>query len=676
MGCNCNNQQTNYNICNPKPCQEPQDCSCPTILKSDCVVFSGNDLECSGIVTGQTLTETVEQLDTFICEKVNDITNALNLKNIGTGAKVYKGDDLLGRKELRTVTKTGNLVTVTENTDDVTLTIDETKLSQFVKDNQNNFTFTGENVGTGVGVYKETTGLVHKFKTLKAENVGTGTFSLLKPITATTNEVTISAKTIKTNNLDITEEPDGTLTIDTPVSTSNLSFYVDEASVANTETGTLSSPFKTLNKALDAFIGTGTWFNPQYNGYKITLLSQCTLQETAGVGYNGYTNLDVNNLQIEGNGFYLTLPSNPSTDYYPISTRRMVTNMPKTAGVLNYDIQIIIKNTILQRVGTNAIIDHLNYSFPQATIVGAYPPQQTTSGITIEGCTLTNDTILSGVNWSTISNPNDAGNPLLLFGTPIYASNTSPIGVPMVKSEGRIWTKEGNFNFDNNNLINSTGTFLKFKDTVLNSVKGATKIGRNSYRRMYETEFEDYYSPKVGLYAIEVEDVNYIRIENFEYNGITPRMNSTQTPPKNLTIGGDECVFNIKNSNVYLKNVTGQEQCYSYIFFDGTSAIQLSNFYDTADCQGKEGFFKVTAPLPLVGKKVYVENSMINQVVTDFTEVDKSLIKQVDGYSNVINNAPHSDYFSYLNDSDAILGGLIKGNVYYNTTIGGLKTVM
>ena len=102
MACNCN-QQTNYNLCNPKPCQEPQDCSCPTILETKCVTFEGDDLECSGIKKGTILTELIQQLDTFICEKVNDITNALTLKNIGTGAKVYKGDDLLGRKELRTI---------------------------------------------------------------------------------------------------------------------------------------------------------------------------------------------------------------------------------------------------------------------------------------------------------------------------------------------------------------------------------------------------------------------------------------------------------------------------------------------------------------------------------------------------------------------------------------------
>lgn len=133
MGCNCN-QQTNYNLCNPAPCQEPQDCACPTILKSDCVTYSGNDLECSGIPTGTILTELIEQLDTFICEKVEDVTNALVLKNIGTGAKVYKGDDLLGRKELRTVTKTGDLITISENTDNIAVSIDEAELTSFVNE--------------------------------------------------------------------------------------------------------------------------------------------------------------------------------------------------------------------------------------------------------------------------------------------------------------------------------------------------------------------------------------------------------------------------------------------------------------------------------------------------------------------------------------------------------------
>ena len=193
MSCNCN-QQTNYNLCNPKPCQEPQDCSCPTILKSDCVTYSGNDLECSGIVTGQTLTETIEQLDTFICEKVDDITNALTLKNIGAGAKVYKGDDLLGRKELRTVTKTGNLVTVTENTNDIAVSIDESALNTFIEENQK--TYSADNVGSGVEVYKDST------------VVGDNTQFNFRSLTSTGNSVTIT-QGADTINLEVDVEPTG-----------------------------------------------------------------------------------------------------------------------------------------------------------------------------------------------------------------------------------------------------------------------------------------------------------------------------------------------------------------------------------------------------------------------------------------------------------------------------------
>ena len=154
MACNCN-QQTNYNLCNPKPCQEPQDCSCPTILETKCVTFEGDDLECSGIKKGTILTELIQQLDAFICKVKEDLLNAFSLKNIGDGAKVYKGDDLLGRKELRTVTKTGNLITVTENTNDIAVSIDESALNTFIEANQK--TYSATNIGTGASIYKDTT---------------------------------------------------------------------------------------------------------------------------------------------------------------------------------------------------------------------------------------------------------------------------------------------------------------------------------------------------------------------------------------------------------------------------------------------------------------------------------------------------------------------------------------
>lgn len=230
MACNCN-QQTNYNLCNPKPCQEPQDCSCPTILSTDCVTFSGNDLGCSGIVTGQTLTETIEQLDTFICEKVDDITNALTLKNIGTGAKVYKGNDLLGRKELRTVIKTGDLITVTENTNDIAVSIDESALNTFIEENQK--TYSVANVGTDplrVNVYKDSTivgdNTQFNFRTVVQEDQGTGE-SFLRDIQQTTDELKVRVKTLVSDNLTITAT-DEEVRIETPMTTSIPALYVND----------------------------------------------------------------------------------------------------------------------------------------------------------------------------------------------------------------------------------------------------------------------------------------------------------------------------------------------------------------------------------------------------------------------------------------------------------------
>ena len=227
MACNCN-QQTNYNLCNPAPCQEPQDCSCPTILETKCVTFEGDDLECSGIKQGTILTELIQQLDAFICQVRDDLLNAFSLKNIGTGAKVYKGDDLLGRKELRTVTKTGNLVTVTENTNDIAVSIDEAALNTFIEANQK--TYSVANVGTGAEVYKDSTvvgdNTQFNFRTVVQEDQGTGE-SFLRDIQQTTDELKVRVKTLVSDNLTITAT-DEEVRIETPMTASIPALYVND----------------------------------------------------------------------------------------------------------------------------------------------------------------------------------------------------------------------------------------------------------------------------------------------------------------------------------------------------------------------------------------------------------------------------------------------------------------
>ena len=545
--------------------------------------------------------------------------------------------------------------------------------------------YDANNVGTGAEVYRDTTGtgpITFNFRSLIQEIIGAGGQGLIESIVVRGDEVVVRHKSLGTTNLNIYVDPDGTVMIDSPVSSSNLSFYVDVNSTADTETGNLASPFKTLNKALDAFIGAvngGTWYNPQYKGYKITLLSACSLLEAPGVDYNGYENLDINNLDIEGNGFYLGLYHNPSPDYYPISTRRMVLNMPKTANVLDYQIEMRFNNVVFQRTGTNAIIDNLNYSFPTATLAGAFPPQQNGVILWFTNCNLTNDTPrLPNPNWSTIANPNNGGNPLLMFGVPVYASASEPWGVPMIKTEGRNWNKEGSFRLGNSRLTNLAGPAIKAIDTTYQDFYEHNTIGVTNYFRFYKSEVDDYYSPRLGTYMIELEDVNNFTMGNLKLNWTIPRMNTTEVVPRSRIIGGVETLFKLTNSNL---NIVGdssdQDQVENLIQMDGNSHVTLDGYQNNGQVADTvHGAIKVVAPLPTPAKEITCNNVYLYSVIVDETGVDKSYLKQINGNKNTINGAPHTSYLQFADDAAAKAAGLIRGNTYYNTTIGGLKVVI
>jgi hypothetical protein len=328
MGCNCN-QQTNYNLCNPAPCQEPQSCDCPTILSTDCVTFGGNDLECSGIQSGTILTELIEQQEAFLCQKIEEAIAPTILKNIGTGAKVYKGDDLLGRKELRTVTKTGNLVTVTENTDNIAVSIDEVALNTFVEANQK--TYSVSNVGTGATVYKDNTvvgdNTQFNFKSVLIDSQSGMGESFVRDIQQNTNDITVRVKKIKSDTLTITATNEE-ISLDLAESAQIPALYVNNlyvptynewvnaggdlttnASFLYRGEGTLAKPFTdsinytstvaytitpntSIQNALDAYVGSGTRLAPELSGQQIIIQSNNSAYTFTG-------NLEYTNLRLK-----------------------------------------------------------------------------------------------------------------------------------------------------------------------------------------------------------------------------------------------------------------------------------------------------------------------------------------------------------------------------------------
>lgn len=114
MACTCGNN----------PCTGTPACTCPVKdLKTDCSVYNGPTLGCSGIESGTILTTVIQSLDTFICNIRDEVIQYLTLINIGGAAEVYKGINGLGNKEIRTLQSGDlNLIDVTQDTDTINFT--------------------------------------------------------------------------------------------------------------------------------------------------------------------------------------------------------------------------------------------------------------------------------------------------------------------------------------------------------------------------------------------------------------------------------------------------------------------------------------------------------------------------------------------------------------------------
>lgn len=209
MACNSCNKSKKLCGCYPKKC-EPVQCGCPVLVTSDCVTVLP-DLECAGILGGQTLTEVMVQWDAFICEKFDFLAAFFQIVNIGTGAEIFAGTSPTGQKQLRTLSSTES-ITVTENTNDITFAVDPEWLEDQI------------------------------------------------------SESTISC--IVSDTLTITEE-EGCIRIEQPQTADIPALYVNSAYMGIDEEGSLSKPFKTIQAALATFFGSGSAENPELAGSEI-----------------------------------------------------------------------------------------------------------------------------------------------------------------------------------------------------------------------------------------------------------------------------------------------------------------------------------------------------------------------------------------------------------------------
>jgi hypothetical protein len=151
--CNCGNTITTNTICTT--CV-PTDCACPIKdLSTDCIQYTGDDLPCTEITQGTILTEVFSQIDTYLCDLSEQLANSFSLISIGTGTRVFRGVDGIGRKEIRSLVPINGIITIGLSTNDkeIQIGIDSGILKSFIQANQ--ITYSASNVGTGAGVYKQ-----------------------------------------------------------------------------------------------------------------------------------------------------------------------------------------------------------------------------------------------------------------------------------------------------------------------------------------------------------------------------------------------------------------------------------------------------------------------------------------------------------------------------------------
>lgn len=109
MSCNCNNVNSTES--------NTGSCNCPVKdLSTDCILYKGPDLQCSGITEDTVLTNLITDIDEFICNKFEEAINYLTLINVGEGAEVFRGISNIGQKEIRTlISENTNLLDIVEN---------------------------------------------------------------------------------------------------------------------------------------------------------------------------------------------------------------------------------------------------------------------------------------------------------------------------------------------------------------------------------------------------------------------------------------------------------------------------------------------------------------------------------------------------------------------------------
>lgn len=222
-------------------CEEIKTCECEVKdLGSNCVIYKGEYLPNMRVSNNTNLTEVFKIIDENVkrlSEQEVIIPSIINAINLGSGAKVFKEIDNLRRLQFKTLVPKTDIVSITEGNSDIQIGINLDVLDSEI--NRNIKPLIGEG---NIDVIEEDTQILLRVPQV---NVVSDTLS----IDSTYESISINL-------------------IDNGVK----KFYVDGLYQGATSLGTEAKPFKTVQQAIDAYIGNGDYISPQYMQEKAMII--------------------------------------------------------------------------------------------------------------------------------------------------------------------------------------------------------------------------------------------------------------------------------------------------------------------------------------------------------------------------------------------------------------------
>lgn len=251
--CGCNNTHTHidHNICSPCSTTPPP-CDCPVAdLNTDCSIYRGDDITCNDVIVvakDTILSDALQDIVDYNCERFSEIQSNFVLKNVGTGAEVYKGTNLIGEKELRTITSTDSSITITEGTNTIDLSVELNGGVSCITSEDSSVTITedegcfdlsvtipeqdvydGLNLGTGAEVFKNKTANTFNYRKVRSS---LGSISITQNSNDINLEMTNLQKTIGAFPYTLTSADDKyTIFIENGVT--DVTIYVPDGLVDN-----------------------------------------------------------------------------------------------------------------------------------------------------------------------------------------------------------------------------------------------------------------------------------------------------------------------------------------------------------------------------------------------------------------------------------------------------------